>query len=132
MRRSFHVSAQIQDNDNLIIFRMTGEIDSHILVDKWISVYSEIAEPWRYKRLFDYRRATGIVDYDQIARFAAWWDQRTHDVDYHGKVAIIVNNSLDLARVNTVAAHFPHDIRRSFMTFDEGLNWLNEADDVRA
>jgi len=132
MSRGFHISVQMDEAQKLILFRMTGEIDSHSLVEKWIAVYSEIAEPWRYNRLFDYRRAQGIVEYDQIARFAAWWDQRTHGVDYHGKVAVIVNNPLDLARVNTVASHFPRDVRRAFMTLDEGLSWLSEAGDVRA
>jgi hypothetical protein len=132
MPRGFHVSAHIHDDDRLIIFRMTGEIDSHALVEKWIAAYSELAEPWRYNRLFDYRRASGIVDYDQIARFAAWWDQRTHGVDYLGKVAIIVNNPLDLARVSTVSPYFPRDIRRAFMTLDEGLNWLAESGGIKA
>jgi len=132
MPRGFHVSAQVQEDDRLIIFRITGDIDSHALIEKWIAIYSEIAEPWTYNRLFDYRRAEGIVEYDQIARFAIWWDQRTHGVDYLGKVAIIVNNPLDLARVNTVSTQFPRDIRRAFMTLDEGLNWLNEGDSIRA
>ena len=132
MSRGFHISVQMDEAQKLIVFRMTGEIDSHALVEKWIAVYSEIAEPWRYNRLFDYRRAQGIVEYDQIERFAAWWDRRTHGVDYLGKVAVIVNNPLDLARVNTVAPQFPRDIRRAFMTLDEGLSWLTEADDVRA
>lgn len=127
MRRKFHVSAQVQPDDHLIVFRMTGPIDSRKLIERWIEVYSEIAEPWRFNRLMDYRRAEGIVDYDELARFAAWWRDRIGSIDVMSRVAIVVNNPLDLARVNTISHEFPRDVRRSFMTLDEALNWLNET-----
>ncbi|MDI7774811.1 hypothetical protein [Asticcacaulis sp. EMRT-3] len=127
MASGFHVSARIDEDERLIVFRMSGLIDSRILIDRWIDTYSGLAEPWLYNRLLDYRRSEGIVEFDEIIRFAHWWDERTAGVDYTSKVAVIVNNSLDLVRVNVVSRQFPRDIRKSFMTLDEGLSWLGEA-----
>lgn len=128
MRSGFHVSATIDEDGNLIIFRIIGHIDSPRLINKWIETYSEIAEPWRYQRLFDYRRSEGIVEFEDLLRFAAWWQDRTQGVDYLSKVAVIVNNPLDQVRVNVVANLFPRDIRQSFTTLDEALGWLKGED----
>jgi len=132
MPRRFHVGSRVEIDRNLIVFTMTGEIDTPALVNQWIQIYSEIAEPWRYDRLFDYRRADGIVDYDELGRFAAWWEERTRGIDYISKVAVVVNNALDAARVSTVRHLYPRDIRQAFMTLDEALDWLSAGQNAAA
>ncbi len=124
MRSAFHVTSQIDDDNRRIVFKMAGEIDSDLLIDKWIEAYSTLAEPWLYNRLFDYRRAHGLVEYEAITRFAEWWAVRVGKIIYSSKVAVIVNNPLDLARVNVVANLFPMDIRQSFESLDDALEWL--------
>ena len=121
----FHVTSQVDEDNKRIVFKISGQVDSDLLIAKWQELYASIAEPWTYDRLFDYRRAEGLVDFDVVIRFAAWWQELVGDRIYESKVAVIVNNPLDLARVHTVANLFPMDRRESFTCIDDALNWLN-------
>ncbi len=132
MPRRFHVSSRIDAERHLIVFVMSGEIDTAAMTAAWIEAYSHIAEPWSYGRLFDYRHADGMVDYDQLARFAGWWGDLTRGVAYSGKVAIVVNNALDAARVKTARDLFPNDTRVPFTTLDGALEWLGAANAAEA
>ncbi|EGF90418.1 hypothetical protein ABI_34390 [Asticcacaulis biprosthecium C19] len=125
MARRFHVRAQIDEDRHRILFVISGDIESRALIDHWIEVYSEIAEPWTYDRLFDYRRAEGLVDFDEITRLAAWWHDRVGCRDYSSRVAVVVNNPLDQARIHVVSRLFPREIRKAFTTVDEALEWLD-------
>jgi len=128
MRRAFQLSATIDEGKSLIIFRIVGEIDSPRLIDKWIETYNSLAEPWRYSRLSDFRRSSGIVEFDDLARFDTWWRERTQGKEHVSKIAIIVNNPLDQVRINVAAKLSPQDIRKSFTNLDEALDWLSSAD----
>ncbi|ESQ89831.1 hypothetical protein ABAC460_11045 [Asticcacaulis sp. AC460] len=125
MARRFHVRAQIDEDRHRIVFVIAGEIDSRVLIDYFIDVYAGLAEPWAYERLFDYRRAEGLVDFDEITRLAAWWQDRVGNRDYSSRVAVVVNNPLDHARVHVVSALFPREIREAFTTVDEAMEWLD-------
>lgn len=127
MARRFHVRAQIDEDRRRIVFVIAGEIDSRALIDQFIDVYAGLAEPWTYERLFDYRRSEGLVDFDEITRLAAWWQDRVGNRDYRSRVAVVVNNPLDQARVQVVSGLFPHEIREAFKTVDEALEWLDDT-----
>jgi hypothetical protein len=128
MSRRFRVSAQVDDNRKLISFTMAGNIDTQAMCAHWKAVYQRLEAPWTYRRLFDYRRAEGMVDFDELSRFADWWRTFTAGADYSTKVAVIVNNAFDKARVNTANALFPGDQRQSFAAVDEALDWLDSKD----
>ena len=132
MPRGFRISTRIHEDERLIVFNISGDIDNKALVDKWIETYASLAEPWLYNRLLDYRRSEGLVDVDELARFAVWWDDRTCGVDYSLKVAIIVNNPLDAKRIHVVDRMFPRDIRESFGSLDDALTWLHGETASRA
>jgi len=132
MPRGFRISARVDKDQHLIIFNIIGEIDSKALVDRWIETYASLEEPWLYDRLLDYRRSDGLVDVNELQRFAVWWKNCTQDIDYSLKAAIIVNNPLDARRVHTVDGLFPQDIRESFNSLDDALNWLQENSAKRA
>ena len=125
MPARFHVTHQVDEDNKRILFKISGHVDSDALIKKWQETYASIAEPWTYDRLFDYRRAEGLVDFDVVVRYAAWWHELVGDRHYESKVAVIVNNPLDLARVHVVANLFPMDRRESFTCIDDALNWLN-------
>ena len=132
MARGFRISARVDESQHLIVFNISGDIDSQALVDKWIETYAGLEKPWLYDRLLDYRRADGLVDVNELERFAVWWEARTRGVKYSLKAAIIVNNPLDARRVHTVDGLFPHDIRESFGSLDDALTWLQENKARRA
>jgi hypothetical protein len=126
MARRFHARAQIDEDRHRIVFVIAGDIDSRALIDHFIEIYAGLAEPWTYDRLFDYRRAEGLVDFDEITRLAAWWQERVGNRDYSTRCAVVVNNALDHARVQVVSTLFPREIREAFTTLDEALEWLDD------
>ncbi len=128
MSRPFRVGAQVDQDRKLITFTMAGEIDTQVMCEHWKAVYQRVEMPWTYRRLFDYRRAEGMVEFDELSRFADWWRAFTSGADYSTKVAVIVNNALDKARVHTANALFPGDRRESFTAVDEALDWLDRMD----
>ncbi|MCR6661000.1 MAG: hypothetical protein NVV72_17305 [Asticcacaulis sp.] len=132
MSRGFRISARVDEDQHLIVFNISGDIDSQALIDKWIETYASLAEPWLYDRLLDYRRSDGLVAVNELERFAVWWEDRTRGINYSLKAAIIVNNPLDARRVHTVNGLFPHDIRESFDSLDDALTWLQEDTAKRA
>ncbi len=132
MSRGFHLSTRIDEARKLIIFAVSGQIGSTALTDRLIAAYSGIEAPWTYDRLFDYRRSEGVVHFDEIRRLAAWWQDRTGGVSYHSRVAVIVTNPFDQARVHIVSELFPNETRGSFFTLDEALDWLDHTRNAAA
>ncbi len=126
MTAPFKVMSRIDEDRKRIVFKVAGYIDSEALIDSWIETYASLAEPWAYDRLFDYRRADGLVDFDAIIRFATWWHDRLNGRSYASKVAIVVTNTLDEVRVHTVAALFPYDRREAFMSIHDAEAWLDQ------
>lgn len=128
MPADFRVSAQVDEDKKLVTFKMSGVIDSATLIDVWISFYASLHQPWSYDRLFDYRRSEGVVDYDEVLRLAQWWRDHTPG-SYHARVAVIVNNPFDQARVSVISELFPNETRQAFTGLGEALEWLGRKDD---
>ena len=127
MTTPFKVTSRIDEDRKRIVFKIAGYIDSEALIDSWIETYASLAEPWTYDRLFDYRRADGLVDFDTVKRLATWWHDRLGGRAYESKVAVVVNNALDEVRVQTIATMFPYDRRESFLLIREAERWLDNA-----
>ena len=127
MPQGFQVTGRVEPDTHRIVFSIRGQIDSHVLVDRYIEIYSAIDAPWTYDRVFDYRRSDGIVEYADIDRIAGWWAEHIAPDSPRTRVAIIVNNSLDLARARGVSDQFPKDDRQSFLSLDDALSWLDEG-----
>ncbi len=126
MPQGFQVTGRVDADARRIVFSARGEIDSRVLMDRIIEIYSGIAEPWTYDRVFDYRRSDGLIEFVDVERLAAWWAAHIDPDCAPTKVAVIVNNPLDLARARSAGPLFPKDQVQSFLSLDEALRWLEE------
>lgn len=123
----FKVTSRIDEDGKRIVFKIAGYIDSEALIDSWIETYASLAEPWTYDRLFDYRRADGLVDFDTMIRLSNWWHERLSGRTYTSKIAVVVNNPLDEARVHTIAKLFPYEQREAFLSIHDAETWLDQT-----
>ena len=128
MPQGFQVTGRVEPDTRRIVFSIRGQIDSRVLIDRLIEIYSGIDAPWTYDRVFDYRRSDGIVEHADVDRIAQWWAARIDPDCGRTKVAIIVNNPLDLLRARTVSDQFPKDDRQTFLSLDDALVWLDTKD----
>ncbi len=128
MPQGFQVTGRVEADTRRIVFGIRGQIDSRVLIDRLIEIYSGIDAPWTYDRVFDYRRSDGLVEHADVDRIAQWWAARIAPDCARTKVAIIVNNPLDLLRARTVSDQFPKDDRRTFLSLDDALVWLDTKD----
>ena len=127
MPQGFQVAGRVEPGTRRIVFSIRGQIDSRVLIDRYIEIYSNIAAPWTYDRVFDYRRSDGLVEHIDVERIARWWADHI-DPDYpRTRVAVIVNNPLDLLRARGVADLFPKEERQTFLSIDDALSWLDEG-----
>lgn len=127
MPQGFQVAGRVEPGMRRIVFSIRGQIDSRVLVDRYIEIYSGIEAPWTYDRVFDYRRSDGIVEFADVERIAQWWAAHIAPDAPVTKVAIIVNNPLDLLRARGAGDLFPKDERRTFPSLDDALSWLGEG-----
>ncbi len=127
MPQGFQVAGRVEPDTRRIVFSVRGEIDSRVLIDRYIEIYSGIDAPWTYDRVFDYRRSDGLVAHADVARIAQWWASQIDAACPHTRVAIIVNNPLDLLRARGVGDLFPREERRTFLSIDDALSWLDEG-----
>ncbi len=127
MPGAFHINTQVHEDSRLIVFTIKGEIDSAALIQDWMKTFSALDRPWRYDRLYDYRRSEGLVDFDELTRFAKWWSDLTQGIEYACKIAVIVNNPLDQIRVNLVAKLFPYEERQAFESRGDAMRWLEDS-----
>jgi len=127
MPQRFQVAGRVEPETRRIVFSIRGQIDSRLLIDRYIEIYSGIDAPWTYDRVFDYRRSDGIVEHVDIARMAQWWAEHIDPACGVTRVAVIVNNPLDLLRARGVGEQFPKDDRQTFLSLDDALSWLDEG-----
>ena len=127
MPQGFQVAGRVEPDTRRIVFSVRGEIDSRILIDRYIEIYSGIETPWTYDRVFDYRRSDGLVEHADVTRIAQWWASHIDADCPLTRVAIIVNNRLDLLRARGVGDLFPREERRTFLSIDDALSWLDEG-----
>ena len=127
MPQGFQVAGRVEPETQRIVFSIRGQIDSRVLIDRYIEIYSGIAAPWTYDRVFDYRRSDGLVEHVDVERIARWWADHIDPDCPRTRVAVIVNNPLDLLRARGVADLFPGEERRTFLSIDDALSWLDEG-----
>jgi len=125
--QGFQVTGRVEPETHRIVFSIRGQIDSRVLIDRFIEIYNGVDAPWTYDRVFDYRRSDGLVEHADVGRIAAWWAGHIPDDAPHTKVAVIVNNPLDLVRARSVGDQFPKDDRQTFLSLDDALSWLDET-----
>ncbi len=127
MLQGFQVTGRVEPETRCIVFSVRGQIDSRILIDRFIEIYAGIDAPWTHDRVFDYRRSDGLVEHADVDRIAAWWAGHIPADAPRTRVAVIVNNSLDLIRARGVSDQFPKDDRQTFLSLDDALSWLAEG-----
>ena len=127
MPQSFQVAGRVEPETRRIVFSVRGHIDSRVLIDRFIEIYSGIEAPWTYDRIFDYRRSDGLVEHVDVERIARWWAGHIDPDCTRTRVAVIVNNPLDLLRARGVADLFPREERQTFQSIDDALSWLGEG-----
>ncbi len=127
MPQGFQVTGRVEPETRRIVFSIRGQIDSRVLVDRFIEIYAGVDAPWTYDRVFDYRRSDGLVELVDIDRIADWWAAHIPADAPRTKVAVIVNNPLDLVRARSVSDQFPKDDRQTFLSLDDALSWLDES-----
>jgi hypothetical protein len=127
MPQGFQITGRVESAARRIVFNVRGEIDSQVMVDRCIEIYASIDAPWTYDRVFDYRRSNGTVEFADVTRLAKWWAGHIDPNAPRMRVALIVNNPLDLVRARAVSTQFPNDDLQTFLSLDEALTWLDEG-----
>ena len=110
----------------LVTLRLSGRDPSAYYADQIIAVYRAVPQLWRYNRLVDHRKFTGLVARDDLERIAAAWSEATAGYDTQSRVAFVTRDELTRARV---AAHndlFPGQDRRAFTNMSDALDWVME------
>lgn len=121
-----NLHVRVDEDRRLLIFSIKGEIESHSLTNDLIEALLAVPEPWAYSRIFDYRRSTGLFDFDEIARFMDWWQAHTHDIANLGKVAVLTKDVLFTIRAKTFDAVSPREDIQTFDNMNMALTWLME------
>ena len=114
MPQGFQVAGRVEPDARRIVFSIRGQIDSRVLIDRFIEIYSDIEASWTYDRVFDYRRSDGLVEISDVERIAQWWAGHIDPDCAVTRVAVIVNNPLDLLRARGVSKLFPREERQTF------------------
>jgi len=110
-----------------LTFKVSGEIDSARLTDLIMAAYQANRPCWTYRRLFDYRRASGLYAFDQVERLLAWWHEASRDVAICHHVAVITNDVLFDFRARVFDDRYEKGEICSFKTRQDALNWLDRV-----
>jgi hypothetical protein len=117
----------IDPDRKLMTFRVVGEIDSARLTDLIIEGYKANRSAWTYRRIFDYRRATGLYDYGEVERLLVWWHGETAGMDICNKVAVITNEVLFEVRARVFDEAYTHGQIETFDRTFKALEWLDSV-----
>jgi len=115
-----------------LTFRISGRIDSPQLTDLIIAAYEAHRPYWTFRRIFDYRRASGLYAFDQVERLLAWWHDASREVAICRHVAVISGDILFDFRARVFDDRYEDGQIRSFKTRQAAMNWLDEVAPVRA
>ncbi len=126
MADKYRFSVMRDDDKKIIISRIAGPMPSAEIMEHFLNAYRELETPWLYKRLVDYRKFEGMIDYADIEYFSRQWAALIGNNTHNSRVAIVTHDALELARTSTVDHLFPHDIVRAFETMDQALDWFDE------
>ena len=124
--KPYQFKYHVDETRRLIVFRVAGSIPSAVLIDSFIAAYRSIADPWRYDRLIDYRRYTGLTDFADIETFAERNGEINGGQPPQYKVAVVSSDAFEQARPATTRHLFAEDIR-TFSSMDDALDWLSGA-----
>jgi len=116
----------IDEARRLIVFRVTGDVPSAVLNDKFIAAYRKIPDSARYDRLIDYRRYTGYIEFPDMEDFARKLAYINRDRPVTYRVAVVTNDAFEHARLATFQGMFAEEMR-AFSSMDDALDWLGEA-----
>jgi hypothetical protein len=115
-----------------LTFKVYGQIDSSRLTDLIIAAYEAHRAHWTYRRLFDYRRASGLYAFDQVERLLAWWHHESRDVPICHHVAVISGDVLFDFRARVFDNRYENGQICSFKTRQDALSWLDRVAPVRS
>lgn len=124
MRTGFKFGVSVDETRKVIAQRVSGDMPGDVFNNELFAAYAGIREPWRYHRLFDFRKFTHMLTYDDILATAKRWAELTEGIEFHSKVAVVSLDPLDIVRVPTAAPLYPRETLRAFNDFDEAIDWL--------
>jgi len=113
----------IDEARRLIVFRVTGDVPSTVLNDKFVAAYRKIPDSARYDRLIDYRRYTGYIEFGDLQDFSRKMAYINRDRPVAYKVAIVTSDAFEHARLATLQGLFSEEMR-AFSSMDDALDWL--------
>ncbi len=121
--KAYRFRYDIDEARRLIVFRVTGDVPSTVLNDKFVAAYRKIPNSTRYDRLVDYRRYTGYIEFSDMEDFSRKmaYINREQAVTY--RVAIVTSDAFEHARLATFQGMFAEEIR-AFSSVDDALDWL--------
>lgn len=122
-----HLKTVVDDERQLLIFRIEGEIDSRILTDEVIAAYQSLTSKWTYRRIFDYRRASGLYAYEEVERLLAWWQAVSRDVAICNYVAVLTKDPLFEVRARWFDDRAAAGEIRHCETLLEATEWLDRV-----
>ena len=111
----------------ILTFRISGRIESSRLTDLIMAAYEAHRPCWTYRLIFDYRRAFGLYDFDQVERLLAWWHEASRDVRICHHVAVITHDVLFDFRARVFDDRYDKGEIRSFKNRQDALNWLDRV-----
>ena len=126
MSDKYRFSVTCNAEKRIVIIRVTGPMPSAMVIDKFLETYRSLQAPWSYRRLIDYRRFEGLINYEDIERFSRSWADLICGNTTGSRVAVVTLDPLELARPSTVNHLFPNDVIRAFDSVDQALDWFDE------
>ena len=115
----------------ILTFKISGEIDSKQLTDLMISAYEANRAHWTYRRIFDYRRASGLYAFEQVERLLEWWHDASREVAICHHVAVISSDVLFDFRARVFDNRYEKGQICSFNSRQEAVNWLDRVAPVQ-
>ncbi len=110
--------------NRLITVRLIGREPSAHYADRIIAVYRSVPELWRYNRLIDHRKFRGMIQFEDIKRMSAVWDEITQGHPSRPRIAFVTRSALTQARIAAHDRIFPTQVRRAFTSLNDALSWV--------
>ena len=131
MSRS-RLTLSVDEDHKLFLVRYIGHIEGEEINDSLLAQLSSIDKPWEYHTLIDMRRHDATVLVTEIEDLAKRWNEMARGRDHGARIAVVSEDPLVHARQNLTQAMFPGRVMGYFYTFDEGLEFVKDADSEAA